>query len=421
MINLNEAKDILLYLIKNNEQLQEKGDIPLTVSLCGGAGIGKTSMVDALAKELDYNYIKLNLAQITEPGDLVGFPLKEFEIIEKNEDGTTTTRWIADDTMSTYFTRPCETYEVTGNSRMSYAIPAWLTGLDPNKGCIVNLDDFSRTTPAIAQAVMEIVNRQEYISWKLPPHSTIVLTQNPDDGSYNVNSSDEAQSSRYLNFDIVFDIDSWSSWAENVQLDSRGINFLLAYHHELMKENNQHRHVVNARNYTMFIKAISGLPDWSETKSLAFILQLASGCFLDDKDNIVGSLFTTFIANRLDKLITPADMLLKPWEEVKTKVRNCVNKDSQYRAEIASILATRLLNYSCYYFDKIKGAKTELVFDRIINFIEEADLYKSNHEESHHLLSEDLLFHILTVLMQKYAARSNKYILNPKIRSRIKL
>lgn len=94
---------------------------------------------------------------------------------------------------------------------MGYAIPMWLKSLDPNKGTILNLDDFSRTTEAISQAVMEIICRQEYISWKLPANTTIILTENPNNGDYNVNESDEAMASRYMKFDIKFDINSWAS------------------------------------------------------------------------------------------------------------------------------------------------------------------------------------------------------------------
>ena len=70
-INLDEAKKILLYIINNNKRLQDSGQFPVSVSLCGGAGLGKTSMIDNLAKELDYNYVKLNLSQISDPSDLV--------------------------------------------------------------------------------------------------------------------------------------------------------------------------------------------------------------------------------------------------------------------------------------------------------------------------------------------------------------
>ena len=42
-------------------------------------------------------------------------------------------------------------------------------------------------------------------------------------------------------------------------------------------------------NYTMFSNIIAGIPDWSTVESQALILQIASGCFLDD-DDIVGRL-----------------------------------------------------------------------------------------------------------------------------------
>ena len=40
-INLDEAKNILLYIINNNKRLQDSGQFPVSVSLCGGAGVGK--------------------------------------------------------------------------------------------------------------------------------------------------------------------------------------------------------------------------------------------------------------------------------------------------------------------------------------------------------------------------------------------
>ena len=40
-INLDEAKKILLYIINNNKRLQDSGQFPVSVSLCGGAGVGK--------------------------------------------------------------------------------------------------------------------------------------------------------------------------------------------------------------------------------------------------------------------------------------------------------------------------------------------------------------------------------------------
>ena len=96
-INLDEAKEILLYVIKNNKSLQDRGQFPVSVSLCATAGIGKTSMVDNLAKELDYNYVKLNLSQLSDPSDLVGWPCKEHYACKDGE-----CAWISAELISEY-------------------------------------------------------------------------------------------------------------------------------------------------------------------------------------------------------------------------------------------------------------------------------------------------------------------------------
>lgn len=286
---------------------------------------------------------------------------------------------------------------------MSYAIPAWLKNAGDDKGILLVLDDFSRCTNQVAQSVMEITCRQEYLSWKLPFGSTVLLTTNPDNGDYQVTSFDEAQKTRFVSFDIKWDVDSWAKWAEENELDSRAINFLLSYSYELMDRSVTKEAKVNARNYTMFSNIISGIDDWSKPANLATILQIASGCFLDD-DNIVGGLFTTFIANKLDKLLSPEDLVMKDWNYVKGVLNKQLYDGDHYRADIASIVTTRFVNYSLYHFSK-KGSKTDVIIDRILNIIDNDKV----------LLTEDLIFTLVKTLNKKYGARCNKLMLNPKL------
>lgn len=405
-LTLDEAKDILRYIIKNNRTLQEKGQYPVTVSLCGDAGLGKTSICDQLAEEMDANYVKLSLSMISDPSDLVGWPYQEFHVCRGDE-----CEWIGAKLIDAY---TANGWTITPETRMSYAVPQWIEGLDLNKPTIAVLDDFSRASEAIMQAIMEIINRQEYISWKFPKNTTLILTENPDNGTYNTSSMDEAQKSRYMRFDLKFDVNCWSRFAEKAQIDGRAINFMLTHSNEIMKENAQHRHPVNARNYTMFANTISGIEDWENPKSLALILQIASGAFLDDKDNVIGSLFTNFIANKLDKLISPEELLTGDWKKVAPKIEKCVyDEKGKYKPLVASILHTRLLNYSMYYFDQ-KGAKTEVVEQRLI------DLISTNDDPDKKMLfSEDFLFDIIKQLVSKYKSRTNKLLLNAKIREKI--
>jgi hypothetical protein len=140
------------------------------------------------------------------------------------------------------------------------------------------------------------------------------------------------------------------------------------------------------------------------------IMQIASGSF-DDEDNLVGSLFTTFIANKLDKLISPQDMLFGGWDTIEERIKNCVYDNGVYDAEhykpaVASILQTRLLNKSIDYFSK-SGAKNDVVINRILEIIDAKQM----------LFSEDFLFNILKTLYNKFPARLNKAMLNGRIRN----
>ncbi len=399
-LTLKEIKPILKYIIENNKRIQEKGEFPISVNLCGDAGLGKTSIVEQIAQEMDMTYVKLNLSQVSDPAEIAGWPVKEHYICKADGD----CKWVTADVLDAYIKAG---WDVTDNTRMGYAIPSWLKQTDENKGILLILDDFSRCTEQVAQSVMEITCRQEYISWRLPKGSTVLLTTNPDNGNYSVTGMDEAQASRFITFNTKFDANAWAEFAENREIDGRGISFLLAYHSELMDRSKTKCAKVNARNYTMFINTISGIDDWSTPTNLATILQIASGCFLDE-DDIVGGLFTQFIANKLDKLISPEDLIQKDWNWVKGQLSSQIYDGSTYRADIASIITTRFVNYSLKYFGT-KGTKTEKVTDRIIDIIDNDKL----------LLSEDLVFSLVKTLVKYYPARCNKLILNPKIAKKL--
>lgn len=396
-LTLEEVKDNLKYLIKNNKSLIEQGKRPIAIGIEGSAGLGKTSILQQIADEMGYGYIRLNLAELEEVSDLTGFPIKVYK--------TTDDRWIPADLVTKF----CDEVTFTGESRMSYAAPDWLPDEDGEgkEGWLLALDDYTRANSLFMQATMELIQNGKYISWKLPENTTVVLSSNPDDGAYAVTSLDAAQRSRFINFPVKFSIDSWSQWAENQQLDGRVINFAISYSHELFESDKQ-LSTINPRSYTMFGNAISGIQNWQNSDSLAMILSISKGCF-NDPDNIVGSLFTTFVANNLDKLISPKDILLGKWDDIYPRIKKCVYDDQgNFKPAVAAILQTRLLNYSMWYFDQ-RGNKTEPVQDRILEILNAPEM----------LFSEDILFNIIKTLCVKYPTRTNKWMLNTAIRKRI--
>ena len=402
-MTISEFTDVFNYLLDNNKQLQEKGLTPIAIGLEGAAGIGKTSLIQQVAEKRGMTLCKLNLAQLEEVGDLVGFPQKEVLLQWKTKDGQTKTKWWPESLLK----QVPQNVTVTNHTRMGYATPAWLPREENPNGCILALDDYTRASQLFMQATMELINEGKYISWSLPKNTTICLTTNPDDGEFSVQSLDSAQKTRFVNFNLKLNVNDWASWAEFNQIDSRAINFCLLYGEEIFRKHNNMQ-TINPRAYTTFCKAISGIKDWNNDSSLGLILNLAKGCFLNDSDNVVGTLFTTFIAQKLDKLVQPSDMLMQKWETVEPKIHDCVYDGEQFKPEIASILAIRLLNYIMFYFSQ-KGVKESVVQDRILEFI----------DNPRKLFSDDLLFHIIKTIIAKFPAKTTKLLLNAKIRNKI--
>lgn len=396
-ITIKEFKNILNYVLDNNGKLTDQNKGKITIEALGSHGIGKTECIIQVAKERNIEVVKINLSQIEEIGDLVGFPMKEYQLC--NPEGIS--EWIGEKLLDYYIGLG---YTACGNvpQRMSYAVPAWVPKDD--KECILLLDDFRRADPRYMQATMELLSRGEYISWKLPEKCTIVLSSNPDSGDYNVTSLDPAQRTRFISFGLEFNIDTWAKWAELEGVDQRIINFCLFYP-EIFKDSQKSG--VTPRTIVMFANAISGIEDFSRTDNLNLINLIAEGCFESD-ENVIGRFFTMFINNRLDRLINPKDILEDEWRSVSARLRNCIYVNDNYRADISSVLTIRFLNYIDIYF-KQPNSDTQKVIDRILDLISSEKM----------LLSEDLIFKLIKSLVAKYPQRCTKILLNEKVRKSV--
>ena len=412
MGNLNELTigdftSIFNYLLDNNKRLYEEGQTPIAIGIEGEAGIGKSSVIEQIAKKRGMTFCKLNLAELEEVGDLTGFPQKEVLLEWKGKDGNIKTKWYSENMLN----RVPSNVKITSKTRMSYAPPAWLPTEENEDGLILCLDDFSRSNALFMQATMELINTGKYISWELPKNTSVVLTSNPDNGSYSVSSLDNAQKTRFINFNLKLSINDWASWAESVSLDSRCINFALMYGDEIFAKHNNVQ-IANPRAYTTFCKAIGGVDNWNDANSLSMIINISKGCFLEDRDNSIGNLFTMFLSKHLDKLVTPKDMLEQSWNVIEPIIYECVydiiDGNPVYKPEVASILSTRLLNYLIVYLGK-KGSDCNKVQTRLLDFI----------DNKRKLFSEDLLFHIIKNIVAKYPNKATKLLSNPLIRNKV--
>ena len=414
---MDEVKNLINYTIDNNVALEENGDKPIAISLEANAGIGKTSVLRQIAEERGMTVTKVDLHQMEEAGDLIGFPQVEYECqvakAYKDENGETkmkvlpNTVWLN----AKQFDSPSNgmRYRQTGKTRMGYAKPAWVPEYC-EKGNLVILDDYVRANPQLLQACMDLVLEQEYISWKFPKKTTIALTNNPDDGTNNVNSLDEAQRTRFMNYTVEFDLDSWMKWAETKGVDGRCINFVASYAGELFNADDEGNRICNPRSFVMFANMIKGIKDWDNPDSLSFISTIAKGCFKDEGGRF-SAMFTSFIRNKMHLLIQPKDMLLGSWDRIKKILEDTLyDSTDQYRPDIASLLERRFSNYVSAWLDSKEDTPISKVKDRILDFID----FKGQNGHGF-LFNRDLFYKMIKSITSDHTNQTRKLLFEPKI------
>ena len=114
------------------------------------------------------------------------------------------------------------------------------------------------------------------------------------------------------------------------------------------------------------------------------------------------SLFTMFINNKLDKLVTPMDLLTHADEKyILGELRSCIGKDDTYRADIASALATRLANYSIVYSKE--NTINQKITDRLIALC------------TKDYFTDDLKYLVVRTIFTGNRQKFNKLMMNPAI------
>jgi len=96
----------------------------------------------------------------------------------------------------------------------------------------------------------------------------------------------------------------------------------------------------NARIITKFFDSISSISKFED--ELPLIQMIGEGSVGVE----FSSMFTMFINNKLDRIISPEDILTKDETYVIGALNSAVSKGDEFRADISSVIATRLINYS---------------------------------------------------------------------------
>lgn len=290
-----EVVAFLSHMLAINLRQEAKGKRKTPICIWGKHGIGKTEIVQALAKEMDYQFAYIAPAQFEEMGDLLGMPS-----IVKEE--------------------------------TVFKAPAWVPK-DEGPGILL-IDDVNRADDRILRGIMQLLQNHELVSWKLPAKWQIILTANPDGGDYSVTPMDDAMLTRMLHITLVFDLKEWAKWAEQNGIDSRGINFVLTHPNVL------HGDRTTARTLVQFFDSIQEITDLQ--KELSLVKLLADSCL----DEVTARAFITFVSQGLGHLPQPKAILATAnfQREVEPLIAAVV-KQTTLRVDILASLCTRLINF----------------------------------------------------------------------------
>lgn len=330
-------------LIRNIER-RNAGLPPCSINIWGPPGFGKTSIVKSLVNDKvemsgqsqAIRVIDIPLAQIEETGDLLGFPVEQV-LVEKLFDSNgnvlpkSEKEWIkaADSVISRYIQ---DGWELTTLSRTTYAPPAWV----PKEECpgILLFDDANRASQRIMKSLMQLIQDGKTISWALPKGWMVVFTGNPDNRYNQVTSMDTAQLSRMKHITLEVDAKEWALWAQENQIDKRGVNFVLRYPEMIVGKER-----TNPRSLTEFFYTLKNYPDLNDAKAFRNCMIEASASLDEETVTVLG----TFLVRDTELVIDP-EMILDDIEKAEQKVKDLMNK-TEPRIDIISVTMDRLVAY----------------------------------------------------------------------------
>jgi len=251
----------LSYMVESNLAHEAStGERPSPLCLWGRHGLGKTACVLDFARSRGWPLAYCAPAQFEEMGDFHGLPVKS---------------------------------ESSGQT--IYLPPKWVP---KEKGPgILLIDDVNRADDRILRGLMQLLQRYEMFSWKVPAKWQIVCTANPEDEEYSVTPMDEAMLTRMLHVAVKFDVKAWAAWAVANGVDPRGISFVLTYPEVVTGKRTTPRSLVQ-----VFSK-LSRIPDLKQDLDLVRTLAMSG---LDD---VTVNALMSFIASDLEHLVSAEEIL----------------------------------------------------------------------------------------------------------------
>jgi len=193
-------------------------------------------------------------------------------------------------------------------------------------------------------AVMDIINHGHYMGWELPKGCTVVLSANPEDRDYQVSYLDDAQKTRFFNFNVEFDLNYYLDNLKDEGYNDTFIEYILVNHNEIFgfKTGDNKNGMISApRQWSKLFSSLIDLTEFSSDKSRNRIIENASGIL----DSMLASNFVTSINSEILTIPSIQDILKN--KDYKNEFINIIGKykTDKYNIDRANIICSRLINF----------------------------------------------------------------------------
>jgi hypothetical protein len=287
--------------LTNLQKEEADGTRPTPVCIWGTHGQGKTEIAMNFARERGWKLAYCAPAQFEEMGDLHGLPFK----VDPDP-------------------------KVQGDERTVYMPPDWVPS-EEGPGLLI-MDDINRADDRILRGVMQLLQHFEMFSWSMPKKWQILATANPDTGAYSVTPMDDAMLTRMLHVSLAFDAKAWATWALEVGVDKRGVDFVLTYPETVTGKR------TTPRSLVQFFNQIADIKDLQESLDLVNVLAAST------LDIETATAFTAFIQESLAKLPSTQEILgAKDPKDFLDRIKAISKPGEGKRVDLIATIVTRLL------------------------------------------------------------------------------
>lgn len=205
-VNIEDFKNCMDFMIDMNKKCGAR----LPVLLHGKHALGKTEIVEQIAKDKNYNCVTLYLST-QDVSDLIGLPYKE-HLFFKDGKQITEREYIDISNMSRE-----ELLKLCKKSSTRFAMPDWLSdAMADERPCIFFLDEMNRGPLYVLQTMLPFVLDGRLHTHQIRKNDIVVAAMNPDTAEYSVEAvSDKALLSRFAHFYFEPEVSEWVNYAKS--------------------------------------------------------------------------------------------------------------------------------------------------------------------------------------------------------------